>query len=79
MNSPTGGPPHLRPAMVEHMEKWAGRDRFFLGRDGQPMRGNAIYQAFVRAREKVSVEITFTICDTPDRRWRRVQGRLSRI
>ena len=52
-------PPHLRPAMVEHMEKWAGRDRFFLGRDGQPMRGNAIYQAFVRAREKVSVEITF--------------------
>ena len=22
-------PPHLRPAMVEHMQKWAGRDRFF--------------------------------------------------
>ena len=35
-------PPHLRPAMVEHMEKWAPRDRFFVGMDGRPMRGNAV-------------------------------------
>jgi hypothetical protein len=35
-------PPHLRPAMVEHMEKWAARDRFFVGMDGRPKRGNAV-------------------------------------
>jgi integrase len=32
---------------------------FFIGRDGQRMRGKAIYQAFVRARKKVGVDITF--------------------
>lgn len=30
-----------------------------MGRDGQRMRGNAVYQAFVRARKKVGVEISF--------------------
>ncbi|MQY19330.1 tyrosine-type recombinase/integrase [Nocardia macrotermitis] len=52
-------PPHLRPYLVEHMEKWAGKPWLFVGRDGQRMRGNAIYQAHVRARNKVGVDISF--------------------
>lgn len=41
------------------MTEWAGRERFFLGRDGQPMRGHAIYQVFVRARKRVGVDVSF--------------------
>jgi integrase len=52
-------PPHLKPYLVEHMTKWAGSERFFIGSDGQPMRGNAVYQAFVRARKSVGVEVSF--------------------
>lgn len=52
-------PPHLKPYLVEHMANWAGPERFFVGRDGQPMRGNAVYQAFVRARNKVGVAVSF--------------------
>lgn len=52
-------PPHLKPYLVEHMTKWAGAERFFIGRDGAPMRGNAIYQAFVRARNRVGVDVSF--------------------
>ncbi|NIH78012.1 tyrosine-type recombinase/integrase [Amycolatopsis viridis] len=52
-------PPHLKPYLVEHMTKWAGTERFFVGRDGQPMRGNAVYQAFVRARKRVGVDVSF--------------------
>lgn len=52
-------PPHLKPYLVEHMAKWAGTQRFFIGRDGQPMRGNAVYQAFVRARDRVGVKVSF--------------------
>lgn len=52
-------PPHLLPYLTAHMTEWAGRERFFLGRDGQPMRGHAIYQAFVRARKRVGVDVTF--------------------
>ncbi|WP_435119509.1 site-specific integrase [Amycolatopsis thermoflava] len=52
-------PPHLKPYLVEHITKWAGAERFFVGRDGQPMRGNAVYQAFVRARKRVGVDVSF--------------------
>ena len=31
----------------------------FIGRDGQRMRGNAVYQAFVRARKRVGLGISF--------------------
>ena len=48
-------PPHLLPVLVEHMEKWAGRERVFVGRTGGPMRGDAIRQAFDRARTKVGM------------------------
>jgi integrase len=37
------------------MMTWAGSDRVFIGRDGRPMRGDAIRQAFTRARRKVGM------------------------
>ncbi len=53
-------PPHVLPVLSEHMERWAGRDRVFVGRDGKPMRGDAVRQAFTRARTKVSMgQFTF--------------------
>jgi integrase len=48
-------PPHVLPVLTEHMERWAGRDRVFVGRDGKPMRGDAVRQAFTRARNKVDM------------------------
>jgi integrase len=56
---PVSIPPHLRPFLVEHLEKWSGPTWLFVGQDGQRMRGNAIYQAFVRARNRVGVEVSF--------------------
>src|SRR5690606_4781040 len=49
---PVSIPPHLRPYLVDHLDKWAGEKWLFIGRDGERMRGNAIYQAFVRARNR---------------------------
>ena len=43
-------PPHILPVLAAHMTEWAGPDRVFVGRDGRPMRGDAIRQAFGRAR-----------------------------
>ncbi|KZB81815.1 site-specific integrase [Amycolatopsis regifaucium] len=40
---PVSVPPHVMPYLRDHMKEWAGRDRFFIGKDGQPMRGNAVY------------------------------------
>jgi hypothetical protein len=37
------------------MSEWAGPDLVFVRRDGQPMRGDAIRQAFTRARNKVGM------------------------
>lgn len=48
-------PPHVLPVLVEHMGQWAGKDRVFVGRTGAPMRGDAVRQAFVRARTKVGM------------------------
>lgn len=48
-------PPHMLPFLVEHMATWAGPDRVFVGRTGAPMRGDAVRQAFVRARTKVGM------------------------
>ena len=52
-------PPHVLPVVREHAEKWAGQDFFFVGRDGARMRGNAVYQAHVRARKKLGLDIAF--------------------
>lgn len=48
-------PPHVIPVLAEHMATWAGRDRAFVGRDGRPMRGDAVRQAFDRARRKAGM------------------------
>jgi hypothetical protein len=37
------------------MVTWAGPDRLFVGRDDRPMRGDAIRQAFNRARPKAGM------------------------
>jgi integrase len=44
-------PPHVLPILAEHMAEWAGPQRVFVGRTGQPMRGDAVRQAFTRARK----------------------------
>lgn len=48
-------PPHVLPILETHMSAWTGPDRVFVGRDGKPMRGDAIRQAFRRARLKVGM------------------------
>ncbi|MGH8836053.1 MAG: tyrosine-type recombinase/integrase, partial [Actinomycetes bacterium] len=48
-------PPHVLPFLEEHMTRYAGRERVFVGRDGSPMRGDAVRQAFTRARTKVGM------------------------
>jgi integrase len=48
-------PPHILPVLAEHLDRWAGDDRIFVGRTGEPMRGDAIRQAFTRARTKVGM------------------------
>jgi integrase len=52
---PVSVPPHVLPYLAEHMEQWAGLERVFVGRNGNPMRGDAIRQAFTRARELVGM------------------------
>ncbi|WP_344318512.1 site-specific integrase [Nocardia ninae] len=56
---PVSIPPHLRPYLEAHLDKWAGDTWLFVGQDGERMRGNAIYQAFVRARKRAGVHVTF--------------------
>ena len=48
-------PSHVLPVLAAHMETWAGPDRVFVGRDGRPMRGDALRQAFNRARLKAGM------------------------
>lgn len=52
-------PPHVMPYLRDHAKEYAGSEFFFVGRDGQRMRGNAVYQAFVRARKIVGVSLAF--------------------
>jgi integrase len=55
-------PPHVLPILAEHMSSWAGRERVFVGRTGKPMRGDAVRQAFTRARKRVGMD-QFTFHD----------------
>ena len=48
-------PPHVLPVLREHMATWAGPERVFVGRAGEPMRGDAMRQAFTRARTSVGM------------------------
>lgn len=56
---PVSVPPHVWRIVVEHAEQWAGSVYFVVGWDGHRMRGNAVYQAFVRARRKVGIDLSF--------------------
>ncbi|MGW0248957.1 tyrosine-type recombinase/integrase [Nocardia goodfellowii] len=56
---PVSIPPHLRPYMLEHLDKWAGKEWLFVGRDGSRMRADAIRKAFKRARDRTAVTVTF--------------------
>jgi integrase len=49
-------PPHVIPVIRLHLEQHAGTDRLFVSRDGSPLRGNTLYQAFVRARQRVGLD-----------------------
>jgi integrase len=48
-------PPHVLPVLAEHIATWSGDPRVFVGRDGGPMRGDAVRQAFDRARRKAGM------------------------
>lgn len=52
-------PPHVMPVVRLHLDEYAGKERLFVSRDGTPLRGNTLYQAFVRARKQVGLELTF--------------------
>jgi integrase len=53
-------PPHVMPVIRLHLDAYAGRERLFISRDGTPLRGNTLYQAFVRARKQVGMDdLTF--------------------
>src|SRR5581483_3002811 len=46
---------HVIPLLAEHLETYAGPERVFVGRSGQPMRGDALRLAFQRARAEVGL------------------------
>ncbi|MCB0907941.1 MAG: site-specific integrase [Nocardioidaceae bacterium] len=52
-------PPHVIPILRVHVEQFAGTQFLFVDRYGERVRSNAVYQAFVRARKKVGVTISF--------------------
>ena len=69
-------PPHVLPVLAEHMASWAGPERVFVGRDGRPMRGDAVRQAFDRARRRADMPgFRFHDRATPGKPWRRRPGR----
>jgi integrase len=51
-------PPHVLPILAAHVREWSGTDRVFIGRDGEPMRGDAVRQAFARARRKATCPVS---------------------
>ena len=52
-------PPHVIPLLREHASQFAGPTYFTVDRYGNQVRGNTIYQAFVRARKLVGLTIAF--------------------
>ncbi|GAA2741487.1 site-specific integrase [Terrabacter aerolatus] len=52
-------PPHIRPLLEHHAREYSGAVYFVADRTGQQVRGNTIYQAFVRARHQVGLTIAF--------------------
>lgn len=56
---PVSIPPHVLPIVAEHVEKWAGPELLFVGRDDRRINGATVYRAFVRARERVGLSLSF--------------------
>lgn len=52
-------PPPVVPLLAEHEKTFAGPDFFCVAASGHRMSGNAVYQALVRARNRVGVDISF--------------------
>lgn len=52
--------PHVAPVLQHRAIEFAGANYFFVDRYGTRVRSNAAYQAFVRARKKVGVDISFS-------------------
>ncbi|GAA1585552.1 tyrosine-type recombinase/integrase [Actinoplanes couchii] len=46
----------MTPILRLHLDEFAGRKRLFIRRDGSPLRGKTLYQAYVRARKKVGLD-----------------------
>jgi integrase len=40
----------------DHLDRYAGPERLFVSKDGSPMRGDAVRQAFERARHTVGMD-----------------------
>jgi integrase len=55
-------PPHVLSIVEAHLRDWAGEERVFVGRKGEPMRGDSIRQAFNRAKAKTGMK-DFTFHD----------------
>jgi integrase len=49
-------PPHVVGVIAEHIDIHAGPARLFVARDGGPMRGDTLRQAFDRARTRVGMD-----------------------
>lgn len=49
-------PPHVKPVLKQHMEKYAGKHRLFVSSTGGPLAGDTLTQAFSRARDRVGLE-----------------------
>lgn len=49
-------PPHVVPFLRAHLDEHAGPEYVFVGADGEAMRGNTLYQAFVRARKRAGLD-----------------------
>ncbi|WP_374970650.1 tyrosine-type recombinase/integrase [Terrabacter sp. BE26] len=52
-------PPHILPLVERHACEYSGTVCFVADRNGRQVRGNTIYQAFVRARDRVGLTIAF--------------------
>jgi integrase len=49
-------PPHVKPVLKDHLDKYASKHRLFVSSTGGPMAGDTLTQAFSRARDRVGLE-----------------------
>jgi integrase len=52
-------PPHVLPLVAEHVGNWASPALLFVDRYGRRINGATVYQAFVRARKRVGLSLSF--------------------